>query len=259
MSTTPSRRSVISLTAALATGVALGTAGTTEAATAESGTAAVARRSAGLPEVPGMLGDRWANEFWYQFDQETNFAPSRQLLNAYAAISSYVGGDLKSGMRAQWLTLSGRPEYPRNFISYVTPLARPLAVVSAAQLNVIDRFYPHYGRGIIDAFAYFGEGVLYDPRRVAMQEEVHTMNDLADYQTWHAYQRAMTFLDISRSRWEQLAPVTGFAWAVQAVAKPQQRKASPPLPPQVLRRLEAAWLHCSQQQLDDRFRRSTPQ
>jgi hypothetical protein len=205
-----------------------------------------------------MLGDRWANEFWYQFDQDTHFAPSRRLMDAYKAIGSHLGGDFKNGMRDKWLSLSRQPDYPRNFIRFVTPIARPLEVVSVAQLDIIDRFYPHYGKGIIDAFAYFAEGVLYDPRRTGVKAEVHTMDELAGYQTWHAYQRAMMFLNINRRRWEELAPVTGFAWAVQAVAKPQQRHVNPPLPPRVLRKFASEWLHRDQKQLDEAFQRSTP-
>jgi hypothetical protein len=199
-----------------------------------------------------MWGDRWANEFWFQFDEKTSLAPSRQLGGAYKAIGSYVGGDFKNGLRDRWLALSRLPEYPRNFISFLRPLAGPLEVVSAAQLEVIDRFYPG-GLGIVSAFAYFGEGVLYDPRRADIEAEVHTMDDLARYHTWHAYQRAMMFLGIDRRRWAELAPVTGFAWAVQSVAMPGQRRVNPPLPNRVLRRLARTWLTRDARELDEAF------
>jgi hypothetical protein len=199
-----------------------------------------------------MQGDRLANEFWYQFDEETSLAPSSQLLDAYKAIGSHTGGGIK-GLRDRWLSLSRLPEYPQNFISFVTPLAGPLEVVSSVQLQVIDRFYPCKSDGIVAAFAFFGEGVLYDPRRTDIGQEVHTMDDLAAYHTWHAFQRAMMFLDIDRRRWEELAPVTAFAWAVQSVAMPGQRVVNPPLPASVLDRLAATWLCRDQRELDEAF------
>lgn len=245
---TTRRRFLLAAAAGLPVAMGLGTMSTAQAATASLPSSA-----RDLPHVPGMRGDRWANEFWYQFDEETSLAPSRRLRDAYKAIGSYVGGDIRSGLRDRWLSLSRLPEYPQNFISFVTPLAGPLEVVSSVQLQVIDRFYPCKGDGIVAAFASFGEGVLYDPRRAAIHHEVHTMDDLADYQTWHAYQRAMMFLGISRRRWEELAPVTAFAWAVQSLAMPEQRVVNPPLPAWLLNRLACTWLHRDQHELDEAF------
>lgn len=197
-----------------------------------------------------MSGDRWANEFWYRFNEETGFEPSPRLLEAYEAIQAHVGGDLKSGLRNKWLSLSKEPEYPRNYTSFVAPLVEPLKVVSEAQLSVMDRFYPCFGRQIIAAFAYFGQGVLFDPRRADRGSEVHMMDDLADYHTWHAYQRAMMFVGVDRHRWRQLAPVTAFAWAVQSVAMPQQREINPPQPRPLMKRLARNWLTRDMCELD---------
>ncbi|MET9914482.1 hypothetical protein ABZZ74_48640 [Streptomyces sp. NPDC006476] len=199
-----------------------------------------------------MHGDRWANEFWYQFNEETELAASSQLLDAYQVIASHTGGSIR-GLRDRWLSLSRLPGYPQNFISFVTPLAGPLEIVSSVQLKVIDRFYPCKSEGITAAFAFFGEGVLYDPRQTDIGHEVHTMDDLADYHTWHAFQRAMMFLGINRHRWEELARLTAFAWAVQSVAMPGQRVVNPPLPASVLNRLASTWLCLDQRELDEAF------
>ena len=239
------RRSLLIMTTGVSTAIGLGAA-TTAAAAAPAAPA----RTEELPDVPGMSGDRRANEFWYQFDQETGFEPSPRLLDAYQAIGAHVGGDIKNGLREQWLSLSKQPEYPRNYISFVAPLAEPLAVVSEAQLSVIDRFYPRFNSQIIAAFAYFGQGVLYDPRRADRGSEVHMMDELVAYHTWHAYQRAMMFLGINSHRWEQLAPVTAFTWAVQSVAMPQMREINPPLPRPLLNRLARNWLTRDLRELD---------
>jgi hypothetical protein len=249
------------MSAGLSVAMGLGSASTAEAA----GTAAGAGSGAGpavplpdvpLPDVPGMCGNRLANEFWYTFDRELSLAPCQELRDAYSEIASHVGGNSRYGLRDRWLTMSRKPEYPHNFISFVAPLAGPLKVVSAAQFSVLDRFYPNE-RGVVEAFAAFGQGVLYDPRRAEMKAEVHTMDDLMGYHTWHAYQRAMMFLGISRSRWECLAPVTGFAWAVQSVARPRQRAVNPPLPSRTLKTLARTWLPRGQRELDEAFQ-STP-
>lgn len=236
------RRSLLTAAAGVSAAIGLGAANTAAAA--------ASAYTGEFPEVPGMSGDRWANEFWYRFNLETGFEPSPQLLAAYRDIAAHVGGDMKNGLRAQWFALSGRPEYPHNYLSFVAPLAEPLAVVSQAQLSVVDRFYPRFGHQVIAAFAYFGEGVLFDPRRADRGSEVHMMDDLADYHTWYAYQRAMILLGIDRHRWERLAPVTAFAWAVQSVAKPKMREINPPLPRPLLTRLARNWLPLGLRELD---------
>lgn len=238
------RRSLLTMATGVSTAIGLGAANTAAAAPAAPA------RTEELPDVPGMSGDRRANEFWYQFNQETGFEPSPRLLDAYQAIEAHVGGDTTGGLRGQWLSLSKQPEYPRNYISLVAPLAKPLVVVSEAQLSVIDRFYPRFGDQIIAAFADFGQGVLYDPRRADKGSEVHMMDELVGYHTWHAYQRAMMFLDINRHRWEQLAPVTAFAWAVQSVAMPKMREINQPLDRPLLNRLARNWLTRDLRQLD---------
>lgn len=244
---TARRRFLLGAAAGLPMAMGLGSTGRAQAATSSPPS-----HVPGLPEIPGMHGDRWANEFWYQFNEETELAASSQLLDAYQVIASHTGGSIR-GLRDRWLSLSRLPGYPQNFISFVTPLAGPLEIVSSVQLKVIDRFYPCKSEGITAAFAFFGEGVLYDPRQTDIGHEVHTMDDLADYHTWHAFQRAMMFLGINRHRWEELARLTAFAWAVQSVAMPGQRVVNPPLPASVLNRLASTWLCLDQRELDEAF------
>lgn len=93
---TMNRRSLLTMAAGVSTAIGLGASHTAAAATR-----AASPNTEKLPDVPGMSGDRWANEFWYQFNQETGFEPSPRLLDAYQAIGDHVGGDLKSGLREQ--------------------------------------------------------------------------------------------------------------------------------------------------------------
>src|SRR5437667_4821469 len=70
-----------------------------------------------LPAVPGMLGDRKANEFWYQFDQTTKFAATQETLDVYTAIQAHLGGSLVQTFRDKSLDMSASPDYPYNFTS----------------------------------------------------------------------------------------------------------------------------------------------
>jgi hypothetical protein len=200
-----------------------------------------------------MLGDRRANEFWYQFDDTMFFSRSQEVDDAYTVIINYLGGDLERPFREKWLELSKLPDYPENFTAFVTPLRQPLTVLSRTQLGVFDAFYRRRDPRLIAAFSYFGQGVLFDPRRADIASEVHTMDYPEAYQLWHVYLRAMMFLHIDRRRWAEIAPLNGFSWAVFSVARPNQHVVSPPLPRETVLRLAASWLPRSAERLDIDF------
>jgi hypothetical protein len=211
-----------------------------------------------LAPVPGMLGDRRANEMWYQFDERAFYHPSQEIIDAYGVIGARVGGDnFVFGFRDRWLELSALPEYPRNYTAFVAPLKPQLTLLSRLELDSFDRFYAPSGPRFVEAFSFFGQGVLFDPRRADVQDEVHTMGDFPFYHGWHAYLRAMMFLNISCDRWARIDPVIAFAWAVQSTAKPSTRVVNPPLPRETIARLAASWLPRSPDRLDHDFR-STP-
>jgi hypothetical protein len=208
------------------------------------------------PDVPGMLGDRKANEFWYQFDQATRFAPSDEILGAYAAIQDHLGGSLVQTFRDVWLDMSAAADYPNNFTAFVTPIKAPLELLSRTQLGVMDQFYRPNSPEFVEAFALFGQGVLFDPRRADVESEVHTMDRTPPigYHGWHSYLRAMMFLGISTARWTCIDPVIAYAWAIQSTSKAGTRTVSRPLPPATLARLAVKWLPRTSTQLDQDFR-----
>ena len=105
----------------------------------------------------------------------------------------------------------------------------PLKTLSKLQLDNFDRFYRHDDEGLTSAFAAFGQGILFDPRRAPDESEVHTMNGNPPngYHFWHAIQRAQMLLDIDRRRWARINPMLGFAWALQSIAKPDHRHVNP--------------------------------
>jgi hypothetical protein len=208
-----------------------------------------------FPEVPGMLGDRRANEFWYEFDEATVYDISAELRAAYEFLRAQLGR-WERAVYFAWRDAQAAGTYPRTFVEYVTPIRPQLAVLSRAQLGVFDAFYCRRDPRLVTAFTTFGEGVLFDPRRAPMEHEVHTMNGSppVGYHTWHAFLRAMMLLDIDSRRWREIAPLNALAWAVQTVAKPQQRTVNPPLPRSTVRALTWKWLPRTIEQLDEDFR-----
>ncbi|MFE3033130.1 twin-arginine translocation signal domain-containing protein [Streptomyces canus] len=237
--------------------VSLGAAAAAAAGTLAPQPAVAAAAHDDFPEVPGMSGDRRANEFWYQLDETTLYNAGQEVKDAYAAIKVHVG-NIERGMREKWLELVAEPGYPHTYAEFMEPIRQPLEVLSRTQLGVMDRYYGRDHHRLVRAFGWFGEGVLYDPRGHA-PFLVHTMNGTPDipppgYHTWYAYMRAMMLLDIDRRRWERLAPALSFAWALQSTGRPAQDKVNPPMPRRTVRRLAATWLVKDVRRLDQDFR-----
>ncbi|MFI0371947.1 hypothetical protein ACH35V_29125 [Actinomadura sp. 1N219] len=245
----PGRRRVLRNALAVAAATALAPAGTANAAAAAD--AAGPARRAWFPPVPGMRGDRRANEFWYRFDQDTIVRPSAELKEAYAALRANVDRVGQGSIADIWLKMVKSDEYPDNFTAFAAPVKQPLDVVSRTQLRVIDAFYDRGGPQLDAAFSWFGQGVLYDPRI----KGAHTMNGdpPRGYHTWHAYLRAMMLHDIDRERWRELAPRVALAWATQSTARPDAKKENQPLPQETVRRLAAFWLPRTPETLDTDF------
>jgi hypothetical protein len=261
-----SRRQLLRASGAVAVGAGVGAAGLAGAAPASAalapapvGAAVMAARAHDpeFPDVPGMVGDRRANEFWYQFDQRTLYGRPRELVDAFIAISRYVDGGTgqERTFIEVWLDMARSSDYPANFTEFVTPIREPLAVVSRIQAEVFDRHYDYADPRLVAAFSWFGQGVLYDPRRLDVGAPVHTMNGdpPVGYPFWHVFIRSMMFLDIDRSRWGRIAPLNAFAWQLQTLAKPRQDAVNPPLPRRTVLDVAASWLPRSPRQLDIDF------
>ncbi|MGW0422811.1 hypothetical protein [Streptomyces sp. NPDC003015] len=245
------RRQVLRTSLGTAAAVGLGAGGLLVAAPGATAAPAAPGREE-FPEVPGMLGDRRANELWYQFDEVTLYSPSPELEQAYADIAAALGDKWERAIFDTWMSMSKSSDYPRNFTEYVSPIRGPLQVLSATQLGVFDTYYRPYGRGLVGAFADFAQGVLNDPRR---PRPVHTMNGNPPpgYHIWFIFMRAMMLLGIDCHRWERIAPVSAMAWAVQTIAKPDQWNVKEPLPRATVAREAAKWLPRSITRLDRDF------
>ncbi|GLZ37037.1 hypothetical protein [Actinokineospora sp. NBRC 105648] len=202
-----------------------------------------------------MVGDRRANEFWYEFDDVTLFHRIPEVTAAFAAIHDILGDNSVQLMVGNWFTMSAGSGYPADYTEFVRPIADPLRVLSGVQLGVVDKYYRHDDPRLVTAFSEFGQGTLFDPRRADVEAEVHTMDGdpPTGYHLWHVFLRSMMFLGIDRHRWARLDPLIGFAWALQSIAKPGHRVVNPGLPRSTVAPLARRWLRRSPEQLDVDF------
>lgn len=209
-----------------------------------------------LPPVPGMLGDRRANELWYDYVQVFSLHPSQEIINAYAAIGAALGGNYKD-LYTVYRATREQGTYPKKFLSRIKPVKDEFAVLSRAQLRLIDRFCRRRDE-LTNSFYWFGEGTLYDPR-MSVGYRTHTMDygphgePPTGWHTWHAFNRAMTLLGIESDRWDRIDRVTGLGWATQSIAKPDGDAPNPPLPPRRKAALIRAWRNRTPAEMDVAF------
>jgi hypothetical protein len=204
-----------------------------------------------LPPVPGMLGDRRANEMWYQLDLKTLYDPVPGIFDAYLAINEYAAaeGGVDAGPLVVWLRTYRAAGYPETFRDWAAPIKEPLALISTVLLENFDAFYARRSPNLTGAFGDFAQGVLYDPRHI---DAIHSMDGdpPIGYPVWHAYTRAMMVLGLSTEHWKEILPLIAFACELQLKAKPDQTNVNPPQPPSVVRRAAATTLHLSTAKLD---------
>lgn len=206
-----------------------------------------------FPPVPGMVGDRRANEFWYQYDEKFLYHPSPEILQAFAICLRLFGSF--DQFVEKWRESRRSADYPTSFVALAAQAKPQLAVISSAQIDHINEYYRHNRRGLSGAFADIGMGCLYDPRR-GPGEKAHMMgtgNPTAAWHRWHVITRAMMFLDIDKEWWAGVLPMIGYGWVVQTIADPKVDAYNPRLPAATLSRLERAWLRKSSRELDKDF------
>jgi len=196
------------------------------------------------------------NELWYEYEMVFYYDPSQEIQDAYAAVGDAFGGSAE-GLYNVFLLTRQAGTYPDKFYTRVAPAKAAYQVLSRAQLEILTRWC-RTDRDLARAFRLLGEGTLYDPR-MADGYHVHMMNTGPNgeppmtWHTWHAYNRAMIMLEISPERWGRIDELTGMAWAVQSIAKPQPETLNAPLDRQVARKLERHWSRLTPDELDVAF------
>ncbi|MDT0424168.1 MULTISPECIES: Tat pathway signal sequence domain protein [Streptomyces] len=214
------------------------------------------RNAADLPVVPGMTGDRWHNEFWYQYDEVSYFNPTPEMTAAVGAIITPFGGFEK--IYDAWEATRRSGSYPRPYLDLIKPNKDAFVVLSREQRKIYDEYYGGDPRGLVDAFQQFGQGTLYDPRRPE-GERVHMMNFTPPdpthaYHRWHPFLAGFVLLGIDTAWWTHINRLAGAAWELQSLAQPQiDRDDNPPLPRRTVDRLTVKWLRRDRAALDRTF------
>ncbi|WP_419995123.1 Tat pathway signal sequence domain protein [Streptomyces boninensis] len=208
------------------------------------------------PKVPGMVGDRKANEFWYQYDEMSYYTPTPELQAAVGAVVAPFGKFEE--IWDSWLKLYQGRKYPYSFAELLAPNRDALKVISDAQREVFSRFYGRDPRGLVFAFQEYGQGTLYDPRRGEGQK-VHMMNYTPPnpthaYHRWHPFLRAFQIMDVDRHYWTQVHRLVGTAWELQSIAQPvTDRNDNPHLPRRQVRHVTNKWLRRPARHFDAAF------
>jgi hypothetical protein len=205
----------------------------------------------GLPDVPGMAGDRRANELWWRLDEATLYHPTPEFTAAYLGIAALYGNSWDVVVVRRWLEMVRSPQYPRDFAAYMAPARPHLEVMSRVQLEVFDSVYRPGDPRLAPAFAWFAQGLLLDPRTGNLH--IMTGRPPGGYPVWHVVLRAMMVLGVDSARWGRLAPLNAFGCWVQLAADPDLENLNQPLPQRTVRRLAGHWLRRTPRQLDVDF------
>jgi hypothetical protein len=217
-------------------------------------------RASDFPDVPGMRGDRRANELWYDYEQTFSYAPPPEVVAAYQAMDAAAQGSPLS-LLDLYIQTREHGTYPADYLARVSRARDAFAVLSRLQLALFDRYYPHNENALARAFVHMGNGVLYDPR-MPHPNEIHMMtmdNTSADGRTttswhfWHAVIRAMTLQEIDPARWNRLDRLVGLGWEVQSTVQPAADKVNPPIANATAARLIHRWLCRTPAEMDRAF------
>ncbi|MEU8772403.1 Tat pathway signal sequence domain protein [Streptomyces sp. NPDC048606] len=237
---------------------ALGAAGAAAAVSLVGAAPAAAHgnRRPQLPKVEGMVGDRWANEFWYEYDERFYYTPTPELSAAVGAITGQFGGFTKS--YDAWVATRQGGRYPRSWVELIKPYRKEFQLLSRAQKEVYEQFYGRDPRGLIFAFQEFGQGTLFDPRRPA-GNKVHMMNYTPPnpthaYHRWHPFLQSFQLLDIDKAWWSHVNRLVGAAWELQSIGKPvNDANDNKHLPKRVVHQVTTKWLLRSNDRVNKAF------
>src|SRR5687767_9754968 len=98
-----SRRRLIGTSLGVAAAAGLGTLAVPSAASAAPTAAPARHRPPKLDPVPGMRGDRLANELWYQLDEVTYYNPSDEFVDAIDAVKAVFPGEFEVVVPQTWV------------------------------------------------------------------------------------------------------------------------------------------------------------
>lgn len=208
-----------------------------------------------FPVLPGMKGERRANEFWYTYEQRFHYNITDQTFAAYDALSACTSQGSFGAIYADYRKHRADGTWPQGYIQQFAPAKDALTYLAELQRDVQNQFYDNDLVGLAGAFVHFGEGTLYDPRS-PVGSKCHMMDDdpPRGFHVWHSINRATVLLGVEPARWNTICHFNALAWAVQSIQKPTvDSDSNPPVPLLKRAELEAYWLTRTIDQLDEAF------
>src|SRR5437867_3394715 len=167
-----------------------------------------------------------AADFWFAFDKEFHGNIGDEVGREYKILFSRSFDELL----LSWWRTRRDPSYPDSFDALLNPTIRTsIKNLIHLQYNIISHYF-HDSVEMESAFVYFGQGVLYDPRRPDGMK-IHRMDgDSPDiyigYYRWHSFLRAASLVERTNNeglkRILELDQLVGLAWAIQMEMNPHQ-------------------------------------
>ena len=196
-------------------------------------------------------------DFWFEFDNLFLWNPTPQSADALRRAYDFGNGGPEFDRPVDLLRTSySSGTHPASFVSSLTPNRAGFVDLARLQMGVVTGHLPNRD-DIRSAFEDFGQGVLFDDRRMDGWK-VHKMDgspeDWVGYQRWNAFARAIQLFGEQADDWLHLNRCIALAWAIQTEANPaDDSRTNPGLPGARMDALRAVWMSTTAKTLDWAF------
>jgi hypothetical protein len=199
-----------------------------------------------------------ALDFWFDFDNQTLFQRSPEVQAAIENSYGRIGLDL-DGLVDEFRGSYASGDHPARFATRIEEGAEGFRSLAELQAVILVKHFPHLGEAAQHSFEHFGEGVLYDTRRIIFTDHVIHMMDgspttWAGYHRWHSFVRAAIQSGADADLWHQILSWIALAWAIQSEVDPNlDDPGNPGIAPDRLEALRARWLQAGDDFIDASF------
>jgi hypothetical protein len=177
-----------------------------------------------------------ASDFFFAFDNYFLWkgAQHPELQQAYGQAFGVDGID---GFYNQFRKKRKNNTYPQALINYFQGRKASIDFIAQKQSAMLDQYFQGQPENERQAYAEFGQGIIYDPRRAKEEYRdgtefmvIHTMDAKHDpggyippvgYHRWYGFVRVFTLLNgYNDGRWLEIARNISLAWAIQSKLRP---------------------------------------
>ncbi|QJE98916.1 hypothetical protein [Luteolibacter luteus] len=198
-------------------------------------------------------------DFWFDFDNQTLYQRTPEVQASIDASYGRLGLDL-DGLVDEFRTSFASSAHPERFAERIADGAEGFRALADLQMAIIRSHFPDGTNGARQtAFEKFGEGVLYDERRIVFTDHVIHMMDgspttWVGYHRWHAFVRAAILSGGDAASWQEVLGWIALAWAIQSETDPMvDNPSNPGIPAGRLGELRARWLGADEGFIDAAF------